>query len=655
MFKFINISLLLFIVNLTHAKNIPLEHFARLPDTSNVTLAPDGKKLASVIRIDAGDVQGSAVQVTTLATGEKKMLLFTDNTKYFLNGLTWKDSRTLFASTYYPSERDTWVGIGQARYKTREGRVLIIDTLTEEVRNPFKKSFLKKFLILPTNLNTIIDYLPNDPDHVLMALPGYQGGYQNIIHKVNIKNQRKQVVQNSKRNIISWSTDRQHRIRAGHFFNYKNGENRIHIKDINTGKWIKVWPYKIFSKDEVSVIGFGEDPNEMYIRAYYNGLSAIFKVNLKDPELKRELVYSNPSYDVGGRLVYSPSTKEVIGITSSEGGGTIFFDEKLQKLQAGINKAMPNRRNFVYSFSNDMKSYLIYSTGHTESGTYYLGRRNPSSINAVAYRYKNLPPQALSTVKKYNYKARDGMQIEAQLTLPTGFPDKNLPTLMFPHGGPQARDNAAFDYWAQLLANKGYAVLQMNFRGSEGQGYEFRNAGLKNWGEEMQDDVEDGALQLIKDGISDPTRVGIIGASYGGYAALMGAVKTPDFYKVSISLNGVSDVHEIVRANRIRQSSYNIVEEQIGKLDSHLRDISPINHADKIKAPVLLIHGENDRQVDIKHSHGMRDALKKSGKIMEYLELPNEDHYLSSEKQRIAAFRTIDAFLDKYFPAIESR
>ncbi|MGV8836646.1 alpha/beta hydrolase family protein, partial [Cellvibrio sp.] len=331
-------------------------------------------------------------------------------------------------------------------------------------------------------------------------------------------------------------------------------------------------------------------------------------------------------------------------------GGTHFFDKDLQALQAKIDKAIPGHRNYVYSISDDQSKFLVFSTNSQDSGTYYLGQTNPIKLDAVAYSYKKLLPDQLSKTQRIEYTARDGLKIEAYLTTPKDRLAKNLPTLMFPHGGPHARDNDAFDYWTQFFVNKGYAVLQMNFRGSDGQGIELRNAGLKNWGKEMQDDIEDGARQLITNGIANPNAIGIVGGSYGGYAALMGVVKTPDFYRCAISVNGVSNVFDLVKDNRAFWLSYNVIDEQIGNDNATLRAISPVNFADKIKVPVLLVHGTDDRQVEIKHSYQMRDALQKANKDVTFLELPSEDHYLLNEKNRIDTFRAMDAFLNKCLP-----
>lgn len=635
------------------AQPLPLKYFASLPDVSLLGLSPDGKKLSSVIRIDVEDTTGTAVQVVDLSSGEKKLVLFTDNEKYDIYWVRWKDNRTLLVGTIYPAVRNAWLGTRGAVFRTRETSLLIVDLESGKVSTPFKKSFLKKYKIAPVARDQVVDTLPDDPDHILMLLPTNQSlvdaSYAGV-YKVNIRNQRIQQIQKSEDHVYRWTTDQQHRVRLGHYYDAMDGTNKILVQDIDAKKWRDLWPHQIFSEEEIHPLGFGADPMTLYVRAYHQGMMAIFRVNLTDPKLKRTLVYADPDYDVNGSLLYSPITRDVVGVSYSSSGGYTFFDPELRQLQSAIDKALPKTRNHIIAFSDDMQTYIVSSQSDIDSGTYYLGQRNPAKLDAVAYRYKNLTPDRMSPVKRYDYKARDGLAIEAYLTLPLGSAGKKLPTIIFPHGGPISRDDDSFNYWTQYLANKGYAVLQMNFRGSAGQGLAFRNAGLKNWGQEMQDDIEDGARKLIAEGISDARSICILGASYGGYAALMGAVKTPDLYRCAVSVAGVSNVFDLVKDNRAFWRSYNVVDEQIGNDNKRLRAISPVNHADKIKIPVLLIHGDNDRQVDIKHSEQMRDALQKAGKQVTFLELVNEDHYLSSNENRVATFQAIDAFLDKHLP-----
>lgn len=632
------------------ASDLSTESFSQLPDVSNLVLSPSGKKLASTVRVSVGDTQGVAVQVMDLATKKNKMVLFTDNSKFFFKWIGWKDDTTLMVSTFTPAERDTWVGMGSVRFKTRDHDLMLIDTESEKITQPITSKFLKRYKITPSVRDWVVDSLYDDPEHILMAFPGVDAGFMSglLVYKINIKTQRATTYHSSKTNAGNWMTDQQHRVRVGTQF--EDDQVSILVYDLDSKKWQSIWTYKIFSEDQVDPLGFGKDPNEFYIRAYHQSRQAIFKVNLKDPTLKRELMVADANYDVQGSLVYSPVTGEVIGVSASAEGGTHFFDKGMQSLQAKIDKAIPEHRNYIYSITNDLNMFLVFSSNATDSGTFYLGTMNPLRLDAVAYSYKKLLPEFMSKTQRIEYTARDGLKIEAYLTIPKGKPAKNLPTLMFPHGGPHARDSGVFDYWAQFFANKGYAVLQMNFRGSDGQGIDHRNAGMKNWGKEMQDDVEDGARKLIADGIADPNAIGIVGGSYGGYAALMGVVKTPDFYRCAISVNGVSNVYDLVKDRRAFWLSYNAIDEQIGNDNATLKAISPVNFADKIKAPVLLVHGTDDRQVEIKHSYQMRDALQKAKKDVTFVELPSEDHFLLNEKNRIDTFRAMDAFLNKCLP-----
>lgn len=644
-------SVALFIpIGASASSALKTEDFSQLPDVSNLVLSPSGKKLASTVRVNVGDTQGVAVQVTDLNTKKSKILLFSDNSRFFFKWIGWKDDTTLMASVFTPAERDAWINMQSVRFKTRDHELMLINTETEQVTQPVTGKFLQRYKIAPSIRDWVVDPLYDDPEHILMAFPGNDNGFMrdSVVYKINVKTRKATTYHQSKANISSWMTDQQHRVRVGTFT--RDDEVATLVYDLDTRQWKSLWPYKIFSPDQVDPLGFGKDPNELYVRAYHQSRQAIFKVNLKDPELKRELVLADPSYDFKGQLVYSPANGEVIGVSAMADGGTHFFDKPMQSLQAKIDKAIPGHRNYIYSMTNDLRHFLVFSSSGTDSGTYYLGQTNPVKLDAVAYSYKKLLPELMSSTQKLQYKARDGLMIEAFLTLPKTGGQKNLPTLMFPHGGPIARDSETFDYWTQFFASKGYAVLRMNFRGSDGQGIEFRNAGLKNWGKEMQDDVEDGARKLIADGIADPKAIGIVGASYGGYAALMGAVKTPDFYRCAISVNGVANVFDLVKDNRAFWRSYNVVDEQIGNNNSNLRAISPVNFADKIKAPVLLVHGTDDRQVDIKHSYQMRDALQKAKKDVTFVELPSEDHYLMNEKNRMDTFRAMDSFLNKCMP-----
>jgi dipeptidyl aminopeptidase/acylaminoacyl peptidase len=250
-----------------------------------------------------------------------------------------------------------------------------------------------------------------------------------------------------------------------------------------------------------------------------------------------------------------------------------------------------------------------------------------------------------------DYQARDGLSIPAYVTLPPSIDGleeaRNLPFVVLPHGGPTARDFLEFDWLSQFLAHQGFGVLQMNFRGSAGYGETFRAAGDRQWGQAMQDDITDGTRWLFENGLADPDRTSILGASYGGYAALMGAVKTPDLFRCAVSINGVSDLPTVIADERdYIGGTYGT--RHIGRLwgdRKMLAENSPARRADEITAPVLLIAGEEDRVVPPEHSERMRRAMERAGKAVELVTLEEGSHRLDVGNNRVLALRAIDRFL----------
>ena len=390
--------------------------FARLPDVNQLTLSPEGHKLAAFVRVDLEGSQGTAVQVTDLATNKKKMVLFTDNSKYFLYDLYWKDERTLLVHTYYPANRDTWIGFAQVRGKTRETRLLVIDTERDTVKTPFKESFLKRFMVMPSHLGWVVDTLPDEPKHILMALPDFRGGAYNVIYKVNIARQSTKLYQDDKAGIDEWLLDGSGRVRGGYRFD--KGEASVRLQSVTTGKWHNLWPSEAFSEEAVEVLGFDEDPDTVWVRANHEGRGAIFTADLRQPEAPLKLQHAGSEYDLSGHLVYAPDSHKVIGISSSENGGSLFFEPDLKALQASIDRGLPGTTNYIYAISNDRQRYLVFSTSPTDSGTYYLGDRKAGKLDAVAHRYNQLAPDQLSPVERFNYTARDGLAIEGWLTRP---------------------------------------------------------------------------------------------------------------------------------------------------------------------------------------------------------------------------------------------
>jgi dipeptidyl aminopeptidase/acylaminoacyl peptidase len=277
---------------------------------------------------------------------------------------------------------------------------------------------------------------------------------------------------------------------------------------------------------------------------------------------------------------------------------------------------------------------------------YYLGDRKDKSLTPIFEQYPDLLPEVLTEHKFVTYTARDGTELEGYLTLPLGV-DGPVSAILHPHGGPGARESDGFDYWTSFLVNRGYAVFRPNFRGSTGYGYEFSQSQMKGWGLTMQDDLTDAANWLVEQKIAKPDSMCIVGASYGGYAAAMAAVKTPDLFKCAISFAGVTNLKRLVYKSRGYTNS-KFVKNQIGDDSDDLEARSPFYQAKKVKIPMLFLHGEDDRVVDVEQSRMMVDELQDLDKPVEYIEFENGDHYLSIQRNRHAAFKAMDVFLKKH-------
>lgn len=611
---------------------LPVKAYAGLPDVNVPTLSPDGNKIASLISVDLPDKKGTAISVLTIDTGKTDYVLFTDNSKYTLHDLTWANDELLLVDAKYPFSRQGT--------PVTEWRLVKIDVNTKKMRSVIPDSYLKRLRYIPNIQNNVIDYMPDDEQFLLMSLAGFGSGGEPSVVKISLDGSGKtSVVQPYKKDYIEWLTDVQHNVRIGVHSN--DAQYTVMARASEDDDFRELWTWSAFDGEHVWPMGFGIDPAILYVKALHEGRDAVFKVNLTDPTLSKELVYYNDQYDITGGLRRSNETGEVIGV------GNTFFDKKYAGLKKSIDKALPGTKNYFMGFSRDGNSYSLLSTSDNEPGVYLLGNKKQKSLAAFAYKYQQLTPDVLSKKQDISYDARDGLKIEGYLTLPKGVEGKNLPTIIFPHGGPISFEGAGFDYWSQFLASRGYAVLQMDFRGSSGYGYDFMKQGIASWGQAMQDDVEDGTRWLIKQGIANPEKICILGASYGGYAALMGTVKAPDLYQCAVSFAGVTDVEYLVKSYR-NFTNYEVVKKQIGDDNDLLWDASPLKHASKINVPVLLMHGDKDRSVRVQHSEDMYDELKNQNKSVSYIELEGGDHYLSNTEHRIEVFTAMEQFLAEH-------
>ncbi len=618
---------------------LPVEYFAELPDVQGVRISPDGKTLFSIIRVETETVSGRAIQVANIKSGKKELVFFTSNEKEVIRWASWGNNSKLLVSISFPATR--------GGTSTNETRLLVVDIKTKNVRNAISNQFLKSLFYYPQFQDDVIDMLPDDPDHFLLQI-STGTNLDDRVYKVSLKNRKMTLVQRSQPDVRGWVTDRQGNVRIA--TRIRDAKYTIMHRFPGEKDWNVLWEFEVFTEDEVWPIGFDHDSNILYVEADYNGRQAIYSVDVSDEKLKKKLIYKNDKYDIDGSLIYSNLSKKVVGITLSDAEDYLYWDERRTKFMEKINKSLPDTDNRLVSMSDDENMYVLYSSSSNDPGVYYLGDRKRNRLDPIAERYIRLPLKILSEKKPITYKARDGLEIEGFLTLPLGRKEsESVPTIIFPHGGPISYDGTGFDYWTQFFANRGYAVLQMNFRGSYGYGYDFMQMGLANWGRAMQDDVEDGARWMVKKGYADPQKLCIVGASYGGYAALMGAIKSPDLYKCVISFAGVTDIHSLLIFKR-QFDQYEITKRQLGDDGSSLRSRSPLRNAASIRAPVLLIHGYKDRRVKVSHSKRMYNALKKENKEVTYIELENGRHFLGNNDNRVRTFKAMDEFLGKYLP-----
>lgn len=367
--------------------------------------------------------------------------------------------------------------------------------------------------------------------------------------------------------------------------------------------------------------------------------------------------YEDPEVDVEA-LKMDVATGRALGAFV---GGTEqqlrYFDPKLQARSKAIHKAFPGRVVSLIDTSADGTRVLVRVEAPTQPRIFYLVDFKTGKADVAGEEYPSLTGAELGEVRDIVYSARDGTRIPAYLTLPPGREAKNLPMVVLPHGGPESRDYYAFDWWAQFLATRGYAVLQPQFRGSTGFGTAHRVAGYGQWGGLMQDDVTDGVLAMIKQEIADPRRICIAGASYGGYSALAGAAFTPDLYACAISVNGVSDLPAMIGyAQRQwgRQSdSLAYWQDHIGRAeDPNVINRSPARAAEQVRAPVLLLHAEQDTVVPIAQSATMERALVDARKTCTFVRLPGEDHWLSKSVTRTQVLVEMERFLARHLGGI---
>jgi dipeptidyl aminopeptidase/acylaminoacyl peptidase len=400
--------------------------------------------------------------------------------------------------------------------------------------------------------------------------------------------------------------------------------------------------------DEVHREGFNpyavdSDKDVVYGLKKKDGRLAAYAVSL-DGSKTETLLYAHPQVDVDG-FAQIGRGQRVVGVTFvTDKRQVVYFDPQLQTLAKALSKALPNLPLVYFADSTaDESKLLLWAGSDTDPGRYYVFDRAKKQLGELMLSRPELENAKLAPVRHVTYRAADGTEVPAYLTLPPGSDGKKVPALVMPHGGPEARDEWGFDWLTQYFARQGFAVLQPEYRGSTGYGDAwFRNNGFKSWRIAIGD-VNDAGRWLVAQGIADPAKLAIIGWSYGGYAALQANVLDPKLFKAAVAVAPVTDLPALAEEWR-NWTSHRIEVERIGT-GSEPREGSPAEHADAFQAPVLLFHGDRDRNVSVHQSQLMEGRLKGAGKDVELVVYPKLDHQLDDSEARADMLRRADAFL----------
>jgi len=447
-----------------------------------------------------------------------------------------------------------------------------------------------------------------------------------------------------------WFSDHDGVVRAGE--GHRGERYSLYARVGPKDNFEKIQDFNVYTdKEGFRLAGFSFDPSKLYVWKIVDGRRAVFEFDLVAKQLG-EPIFEHATVDAAG-LIFDKLRRQLVGVTYvDDDPKRHFLSEEAEREQMAIDRALPGTYNEVVSVSRDQTRAIIERSGDTQPPEYYVLTRDtqPKRLFFLLALYPQLRPDDLAPMHAVSYRARDGLTIPAYLTVPKGIEAKNLPVIVHPHGGPAQRDYRHYDPEVQFLANRGFAVFQMNFRGSSGYGETYREGGDRQWGMAMQDDITDGVKWLIEQGIADPERIGIFGSSYGGYAALMALVKTPELFRAGASYAGVTSLPRLLADDQWYRLE-RVDQHRIGggwSDSKRLHETSPLDNVAKIRAPVLLAHGENDERVHVRHARMMAKALRSAGKDVEYLEFANEVHGLLLEENRLHFYERLGEFFDKH-------
>jgi dipeptidyl aminopeptidase/acylaminoacyl peptidase len=470
------------------------------------------------------------------------------------------------------------------------------------------------------------------------------------LHSVNARTGKENVLESGSELTTEWVVDRTGGAVARVDYDSANKKRVIFVRDSAGAPMRKSQALDEPREDDAAVTFYGMTDKADVAYAIIRGADG--DSYFGEFNLKTGAASPLPQGGVGGRPIVDFHKGAAIGLTYTDDLPTsVFLDPERQKAQGIVAKALPGAAANIISQSGDGTRFVVKATYADHPDQFFLYDRPAKKLDLIARSYEKLDGRVFARKEKFDYVAPDGLSIPGYLTVPKGASKKNMPLIVLPHGGPAARDDMSFDWWPFFYAARGYLVYQPNFRGSEGYGEAFERAGDGEWGRKMQDDITNGVKKLIADGVADPKRVCIVGASYGGYAALVGGTLTPELYACVISVSGIANLPGFLGEVARDGGSEDYLSARIGNRfrdQKALEAVSPMHNAGRAVAPFLLIHGRDDTVVPPGQSRQMRDALLAAKKSVEHVELKGEDHWLSLGATRTEMLARSIAFLDKH-------
>jgi dipeptidyl aminopeptidase/acylaminoacyl peptidase len=602
---------------------LPLENFFKNPELSAFQISPDGKHYSYQAPWEG------RMNIFVKAVGSNDAKRITDQTDRDIQGYFWaNDSRLVYLKDDNGDENFYLVAVDA------DGENLKALTREEKVRTQ------------------LIDDLEDDKDHMIVGL-NKRNPQVFDPYRININTGEMELLAENPGNIVGWMTDHDGKLRVAIT---TDGVNQsLLFRDSENDEFQTVLTTDF--KESLSPHFFTFDNKKLYASSNLNrDTSAIV---IFDPETAKEeeVLLANDTYDIEG-LSYSQKDKRLIAATySAEKKVRHFFDSDFEAMFKTLQAKLPGMEVGLTSHNDDEDLFIIRTFSDRSLGEYYLFNKQTEELSELGTPSPWIDEKEMAPMLPVSYQSRDGLTINGYLTLPAGYTmdtAKDLPVVINPHGGPWVRDYWGFNPEVQFLANRGYAVLQMNYRGSTGYGREFWEASFKEWGKKMQDDITDGVHWLIDQGIADKNRVAIYGGSYGGYATLAGLAFTPGLYACGVDYVGVSNLFTFMKTiPPYWEPMIKMMYEMVGNPDDPadaelLKSASPVFHVNKIKDPMLIAQGAQDPRVNKDESDQMVKAMREHGVEVEYLVKDNEGHGFRNEENRFEFYRAMEGFLAQH-------